>query len=63
MWITDDPIADFDRYEAEKEKALKKLPKCTRCDEHIQQDKAVCIDGDYYCDECLDDMRESTGRW
>lgn len=61
MFITDDPIADFNRWDAEQERWLKKLPKCKRCGERIQQERAVCIDGGYYCDECLDEMRESIG--
>ena len=61
MYRTDDPIADFFRHEAEQEGWLKKRPKCCVCKEHIQQSKAVRIDGDYYCDWCLCDMREWIG--
>lgn len=60
MPYTDDPIADFERHDARQQKLLERLPICHRCKERIQQDKAVCIDGDWYCDECLDDMREDT---
>ena len=58
--FTDDPIADFNRHEAEKQKWLERLPVCCCCDEPIQQEKAVRMDGLWYCDECLDDMREDT---
>jgi len=62
MFMTDDPIADFNRYDAEQQARLKKLPICARCGEHIQQDKAVCIHGvEFYCDECLDELRERIG--
>lgn len=57
MW-TDDPIADFNRYDSEQQKYLKKLPVCCGCGEPIQQDDAVCIDGDWFCDDCLNDMRQ-----
>lgn len=58
---TDDPLADFDQYEYEKQRWLKKYPKCTSCTQHIQQPNAVCIDGKYFCDECLEDLREVIG--
>lgn len=58
---TDDPIADFHRWDDEQQKQLEKLPKCKRCNHHIQQEDAVCIDGEYYCDTCLDGLRESIG--
>ncbi len=61
MCYTDDPVADFMRHDYEQQKALARLPKCCRCLMPIQQDDAVCIDGEYYCDECLDSMREYIG--
>lgn len=61
MWRTDDPVADFHRHDDEQEAWLKKRPKCAECREHIQQQKAVRIHGLFYCDECLDNMRESVG--
>ena len=56
MW-TDDPIADADRYFAEQEKQLDKLPRCSQCDEHIQQEDAVRINDEFICDRCLEDLR------
>lgn len=61
MYRTDDPLADFERWDAERQAWLNSLPKCECCGEPIQQEKAVCIDGIYYCDECLDEMREWIG--
>lgn len=46
------------RHDAEQERARRKLPICSCCEEHIQQEKAVRIDGKWYCDYCLDEMRE-----
>lgn len=59
MYYTDDPVADFLRYDAELQARLDKLPKCENCGQPIQQDSAVQIDGCFYCDECIDDMRVS----
>ena len=61
FYRTDDPIADFDRYDAEQSEWLKKLPKCERCGEPIQQEDVVHIDDKYYCDGCLAEMREWIG--
>ena len=56
---TNNPEADLDRWLADQDEYLKKLPKCTECDEPIQQDDAVCLHGKWYCDHCLKEMRES----
>lgn len=58
LYRTDNPIADFDRYDREQSRRLARLPKCAICREPIQQEYAVCIDGVYYCGECLDDLKE-----
>lgn len=57
MYIPDN--ADlFEMYDAEHEEHLKRLPVCCYCEEHIQQESALRINGNWYCDNCLDDMRE-----
>ena len=38
MYRTDDPARDYDRYEAEVEKAMELLPVCSECGEHITDD-------------------------
>lgn len=45
-------------HEEEQEAWLRRLPVCCVCDEHIQQEDAVRINGEFYCDDCLDNMRE-----
>lgn len=53
---------NYDLWEAAEKRAYKKVrrrPHCEICDEPIQQDDAVFIGGDWYCDECLHDSR----RW
>lgn len=53
MYRTDDPIADYERYEADQEAKLDKLPKCDICGEPIQEDYLYCIYGDIFCEDCL----------
>ena len=49
---TDDPVADYERYSAEQDRRLSKLPRCSCCKEPIQQEKAVCYEGRWSCEEC-----------
>lgn len=57
MW-TDDPIRDWENKCRADEKWLKSRPVCAECGEPIQQDDAVCINGEWYCDDCLKHMRK-----
>ena len=49
---TDDPVADFDRYDAEQEAELQKMPKCSHCGEHIQDGYLFDIEDELFCEEC-----------
>lgn len=59
MFCTNDPIADFERYDAEQERRLSKLPKCSECGEHIQDECCYVIDGVYICERCMEDHRKN----
>lgn len=48
----------FVAHDLEQESRLRRLPVCCICEEHIQQESAIKIKGDWYCDNCIDDMRE-----
>lgn len=54
-----DPIEDFHYYDRNLEDTLENLPICCECGEAIQQDTAVKIGSDWYCDECLSSFRKS----
>ena len=53
MFYTDDPIADFHRYDAEKQAELDKRPTCHECGEKIQEDFCYEINGECICERCL----------
>lgn len=53
MSYTDNPIADFDRWDAEQTEQLKRLPKCAECGEPIQDEECFEINGELICPECL----------
>lgn len=52
-----DPYDFFDQYDAEQSAKLEMLPRCCDCDEPIQQEDAVFLNGDWYCDACLTSYR------
>ena len=52
---SDEPVTDFDRYDTEQEKQLEKCPKCSMCDEYIQDDFLYEINDELICEECLKD--------
>lgn len=40
----------FARHDAEQEAQLKKLPECSECGEHIQDEEAYYINGEWICE-------------
>ena len=52
---TENPERDFDRWDAEQAIQLEMLPECCCCNEPIQQEDAVCINDEWFCDSCLAD--------
>ncbi len=57
MYYTDNPVADFENHDRDQEKRLRQLPCCEECGEHIQQECAVLLHGEWYCDDCLREAR------
>lgn len=54
MFRTDDAHADFDRFDAKRERDLDKLPKCEHCGEAIQgEDLYDFEDGYLICEDCV----------
>lgn len=55
MYRTDNPIADFERWDADQQERLEKLPVCTVCGKRIQDDYCYEINDEIFCTDCLDD--------
>lgn len=51
---TDDPLADFSRWERQKEQQTAKRPLCSYCDEPITDDVAYYIEGEWICEYCME---------
>ena len=46
----------FEIYDAQKEKRLKKLPICCKCENPIQDEKAIYYNDQWCCEECETDF-------
>lgn len=55
MYRTDDPLADFDRWEQEKEEMAEDLPECDYCGRTIE-DHYYFINSEVLCEVCMDDQ-------
>lgn len=56
MFETDDPVADFDRWDEAQNDWLVKRPVCADCGEHIQDDHCYEINDEYICPRCMEDL-------
>lgn len=54
MPYTNDPLADFEQWDREQNKWLEQRPVCADCDQHIQDDRAYYINGEWICMDCMD---------
>lgn len=54
MFYSNDPLADFNAYDAEQNRRLATLPVCADCDEPIQEDFAYYRHSEYICERCMD---------
>lgn len=65
MYIrTDDPLRDFDRYDALMAAREAKLPRCDRCGEPINDDIYYEIGDEILCENCMhDEYARSTEDW
>jgi len=59
--MTDDPIRDFNRHDAEDTAWLKSRPVCSCCGEPIQDGYWYHIKNNYYCDsyDCAQAAKEA----
>ena len=59
MYRTDNPHADHDRYEARRQRALDRLPRCCECGGPIQTDEFYELDeGKIVCPACLEENHQ-----
>lgn len=58
MFYTDNPLADFDRHDAQQAEWVNGLPVCSECGEPIQTEKCFEFKGVYICPKCMEDNHE-----
>lgn len=60
MFYSDNPVNDAERYLAELDKQEEewrsRLPVCSECGEHIEEDFCWDIEGELYCPDCADTL-------
>ena len=54
MRYTDDPVADFAAWDNDYASYLERLPMCSECREHIQDETGFYIDERWICESCMD---------
>lgn len=50
-----DAYEQWERHDAEQERELQKLPRCSECDEPIQNEHCYEINGELICPDCMND--------
>lgn len=54
MYRTDDPAADYDRWDADQARKIEKLPVCADCGEPVMDDHYYLINDEVICPDCLE---------
>ena len=60
VYRTDDPISDFNRHQEDMDRQLEERPRCSQCDEPIQEDFCFEINGEAICIGCMENFRKYT---
>lgn len=55
MFYTDDPVKDYDRYDAEQTTKFKQYPLCSYCCDPIFDDYLYEINDEVVCEDCLNE--------
>lgn len=58
MFYSDNPALDYDRYCDAQDKLLDKLPRCSQCDEPIQEEYAYYINDEWVCEDCMEEHKQ-----
>ena len=52
-----DNYSQWEAHEREAERWLARRPVCIECEEHIQEDSAFYINGEWICENCIEIYR------
>lgn len=53
FFYSDDPVRDAERYAAEQDRQLDRLPECSECGHPIQSQHYFLINDEIICTNCL----------
>ena len=54
-YYSDNPGLDFDRWNADQEAELARLPRCSECEQPIQDEDCFEFNGELICPRCLEE--------
>lgn len=54
-----DNYSQWEEHERKQEAWLRKRPVCADCDQHIQDETAFYINGEWICEDCMDSYRRA----
>lgn len=54
MFYTDDPVKDYENYDRAQAELLERLPVCSECGEHIQDEHCYEFGGELICPDCVE---------
>lgn len=57
MRRSDDSLRDFALWDDDQEEKLNKRPLCNYCGQRIQDDCYYELNGEIYCQDCIDDNK------
>ena len=57
---TNDPVSDFLHHDTEQTRKLERLPVCTDCGHHIQDEHCYQINDEVICEDCMREYRVYT---
>lgn len=60
MFFTDDPLDGYEVETAEQKNAIELLPRCSECDQPIQDEFCFVINGEVICESCVDQYKQPT---
>lgn len=50
-----DNYSQWERHDRKNEEAVARLPRCSECGHHIQDERAYYINGEWICESCMED--------
>lgn len=60
MYYTDNPVRDHAQWDAAQEALRQLLPRCSECNQLIEDEECYNLDGEAVCEECIPRFKVKT---